>query len=169
MLEPIHTFLDKTKHLSVETFLETYANPVLVVEPFKLDMSAGFTTINCEKGDGSIATIGFLVKRKDVDANPFTNMITIGRAINNDLVLPSGNISKFHAYVNVTSSGVYLTDAKSTYGTYVSGKQLPPKEKHLLRSSESLRFGNINCLFLTPICFYDYLRQVMDVAVSSRG
>jgi hypothetical protein len=56
--------------------------------------------------------------------NPFTGMITIGRANNNDLVIPLPVISKLHAYVTPRPDGLMIFDQNSTNGTMVDGRRL---------------------------------------------
>lgn len=57
--------------------------------------------------------------------NPFSGMITVGRAPNNDLILTDSSISKFHAYFRATpKDGLSLYDVGSTNGTKVEDKPI---------------------------------------------
>jgi pSer/pThr/pTyr-binding forkhead associated (FHA) protein len=61
-------------------------------------------------------------------SNAFGMMITMGRASNNDLVVPCSRVSKFHAYLRQEASGAWmLHDAGATNGTSVDGKLLEPR------------------------------------------
>ena len=51
-------------------------------------------------------------------------VITIGRSDVNDIVLPTGKVSKRHARLDVTPHGLVLTDLKSTNGTYLNGRKV---------------------------------------------
>lgn len=56
--------------------------------------------------------------------NPFGDMLTIGRAENNDLVIHDKEVSKFHAYFREEKAGLRLIDARSTNGTFIDGHKL---------------------------------------------
>ena len=86
---------------------------------------------------------------KRLGGNPFANMITIGRAANNDIVLAEGSVSKFHAFLRTTEGGLLLVDADSSNGTYVNGTRLDPQRARRLNPGDTLRFGNLNLRLLT--------------------
>ncbi|MEX2247262.1 MAG: ATP-binding cassette domain-containing protein, partial [Dehalococcoidia bacterium] len=52
---------------------------------------------------------------------PASGVLTIGRAPDNDLVLPSLTVSRCHARLEMNGGLVQLTDAESANGTYVNG------------------------------------------------
>jgi pSer/pThr/pTyr-binding forkhead associated (FHA) protein len=56
----------------------------------------------------------------------FTSPISIGRAENNDLIVPDPTVSRNHAILRITNdyTRVFITDM-STHGTEVSGRQVP--------------------------------------------
>lgn len=49
---------------------------------------------------------------------------TIGRAVDNDMILEAGEVSRHHARLDHTASGFRLTDLGSTNGTKVNGKTI---------------------------------------------
>lgn len=51
-------------------------------------------------------------------------VITVGRGEVNDIVLPTGKVSKRHARLEISPQGLVLTDLKSTNGTYVNGRKV---------------------------------------------
>src|SRR5690554_1492550 len=53
-----------------------------------------------------------------------TASITIGRMKGNDVVLPKGNVSKKHSRISVVDGQVFISDMKSTNGTYVNGRKV---------------------------------------------
>ena len=63
-------------------------------------------------------------KRKG--ANSFDNMITLGRAGNNDIALEVSSVSKFHAYFTKDAADGHwsIHDAGSSNGTWVDGERL---------------------------------------------
>src|SRR5256885_1314230 len=58
----------------------------------------------------------------------FPSMITLGRTLNNDIVINHTSISKFHAYFRVAAGTIEVADAGSRNGTYVGAKKLVPKQ-----------------------------------------
>ncbi|MFU8803135.1 MAG: ATPase, T2SS/T4P/T4SS family [Bradymonadaceae bacterium] len=50
--------------------------------------------------------------------------ITIGRMKGNDIVLPKGNVSKQHTRIFMRDAGFFVSDLKSTNGTYVNGRKV---------------------------------------------
>jgi hypothetical protein len=82
--------------------------------------------------------------------NPFGSMITVGRATNNDVVLPLRTISKMHSYLMCTSAGWKITDQHSANGTFIDGNKLPDGQGALLVDGVRVGFGNESqCHFYT--------------------
>jgi len=100
--------------------------------------------------------------------NAFAMMVTVGRAANNDIVLPYEGISKFHAYFSNLGGAWVLVDAKSTNGTFVEGRKLDPDAKEKLdlnRPAIELSFSSaINCRLYSPAAFFDLASSLNAVA-----
>lgn len=90
--------------------------------------------------------------RKREQGNAFTSMVTVGRAANNDLVLPHAGVSKFHAYFRQVEPGKWvLRDANSLNGTRVDGERLSAERDHPLRAGSIVRLADsVTCEFLPP-------------------
>lgn len=128
----------EAKALSEAQFVARHPTPRFIVWPVGGANAPGppaadvFTTIRLtpsgshKPGAQAAQPLGVLVIEKRPGSNAFTDMVTIGRASNNDLVLPDPSISKFHCYVRRLDAGWVLTDARSTNGVVVNGAQLPP-------------------------------------------
>lgn len=48
----------------------------------------------------------------------------IGRAEDNDIVVPDGSVSSYHGEITVTDSGIHVEDRGSTNGTHVDGQRV---------------------------------------------
>lgn len=74
-----------------------------------------------------------------------TSPISIGRADNNDMVIPDPAVSRNHATLRVTNdySRVFVTDM-STHGTEVSGRIVPKGRGtgFTIESGETIRIGD---------------------------
>ena len=70
--------------------------------------------------------------------------ITIGRAEDNDFIVPDPTVSRSHATLRITSdySRVFITDS-STHGTTVSGKQVPKGlgSGFTVKNGDNIRIG----------------------------
>ena len=108
-------------------------------------------------GDGGSLIVYALRKRP---GSPFVERITVGRTRNQDLCLPTGQVSKLHAYFTMLEGGesYSLTDNGSTNGTFVSGKRLVPEQPVELRSGALVQFGDFQALFFTPAALYALLK-----------
>lgn len=167
-LIPYRDFVKEYKGLDREAFLAKVRDPHLVLH----------TTLNPEESDEPTArflTIQFRPSQAgEVDAGPqavipvvkrhganaFTMMITIGRAMNNDIVLPDARVSKFHCYLRRVGASWVVSDANSTNGTKVEEVELPTERSLPLRSGAQLVLGGTLVLeFLEPAALHERIRQ----------
>lgn len=97
--------------------------------------------------DLSHAEVLFLVKSA---RNPFATMITVGRAPNNDVVLATPTVSKFHASF-AEGPGWAITDQRSANGTWLEAMRLEPGVSVGLGEEAWLRFGkDLWVKYVTP-------------------
>jgi pSer/pThr/pTyr-binding forkhead associated (FHA) protein len=97
----------------------------------------------------------YLLEVKKHADNSWLDWIAIGRARNNDVVLRHQSVSKLHARVHVDESGaLWLTDMKSTTGTWVNDVPLVPSQPQRLEPGDEVRFGQVICDFLDPPTLY---------------
>lgn len=97
--------------------------------------------------------------RKRRDSNAFAMMITLGRAPNNDLVIPDQRVSKFHAYFRRLGQQWTLNDANSMNGTWVNGQPIPSDRSAPLESGSSIRLAEtLELVFLEPQALYERLK-----------
>lgn len=160
MLEQLFSFVSAAHKKTREQFAQAFPEPVFVIEPF-VESASGpgkFGTIAGPAGSGQETSVARIKKRPG--ANAFDMMVTIGRARNNDIELRAQDVSKFHAYVMFGADGeASITDAGSTYGTFVKGRQLRAREDRVtLSPGDEVRLGSVVMRFHTPGSFFDYLR-----------
>lgn len=94
------------------------------------------------------STVFFIEKS---NRNPFGSMITVGRATNNDVVLPLRTVSKMHSYFMPSGSTWKITDQHSANGTFVDGLKLPDGRGMTLTDGAKIGFGNeAQCRFYSP-------------------
>ena len=99
--------------------------------------------------------VAFLSKRPNM---PFPNMISIGRALNSDVVLVLDTISKFHGYFMKEGATWTFVDGKTTNGTHVNGKRLAKGEKRPVGDGDEVALGlEVHAIFLLPKTLYGAL------------
>jgi FHA domain len=90
--------------------------------------------------------------------NPFPERISVGRALNCDIVLREASVSKLHAHFQqVTPEQAMLTDVKSANGTRINGKRIGSAEAQRVISGDQLQFGGVVVVFVSPAALYDLL------------
>lgn len=98
--------------------------------------------------------VAFLRKRPE---NPFPDMISLGRASNNDVVVRLNSISKIHAvFMRDTRGGWTITDSGSTNGTYLNEMTLAPRIRQKLADGDRIRLGlDLKCVYLEPESLFE--------------
>ena len=103
-----------------------------------------------------------VVPIRKTGVNLYQDKITIGRATNNDVILPSNSVSKFHAYFRTDDHGGYtLTDSGSKNGTFVDWVRLDARKATPLRDGMEIIFGELSTRYYTPAGFYDFLARFL--------
>ena len=100
----------------------------------------------------STANLSLIVFAVRHNGRSASHLITLGRAPDNDVVVPDVSISRFHAFVKEGGASRWLMqDAGSTNGTTVNGRSVPrqghgpPSE---LASGDDVRLGQVELTFL---------------------
>ncbi|WZN63651.1 SMAD/FHA domain-containing protein [Chloropicon roscoffensis] len=68
----------------------------------------------------------------------------VGRDEASDLIIPIPTVSGSHAKVEVLGDSVYVTDLKSTNGTFVQDEKIKPETKTEVKVGQSVTFGDSN-------------------------
>lgn len=157
MIEDLFEFIRDARDLDEQGFLKRHPHPVLLVEPFASQETMGYQTRVPTPETGHDRGVLVLAKRED--ANAFRLMVTIGRAKNNDVLIPADDVSKFHAYLlqRPRQEGVFFADAGSTFGTKVNGEALAPRQPLRLESGALIEFGSVRTTFYSPESFREFL------------
>jgi pSer/pThr/pTyr-binding forkhead associated (FHA) protein len=93
--------------------------------------------------------------------NPFSDMITIGRADNNDIIIKNSTVSKIHAslHLNNVKKVWQITDRRSTNKTFLDGGKLEPEKAYDLYDNARIVFGTIvQACFYQPTALWSLLR-----------
>jgi hypothetical protein len=97
-----------------------------------------------------------VVKRPD---NPFPERMTVGRAVNCDLVLRVPFVSKVHAHILFGPEGGYsLHDNRPSHATFHNRKKLEPGATLPLAVGDFIGFGSLEFQFLDAGRLHEILR-----------
>ena len=91
-----------------------------------------------------------------------TKTFTIGRDTQNDLILPSYDVSRLHATIAWDGQGYLLHDTGSTNGSFVNSR---PVSQHCLKNGDLLLIGN-NTLYYQ--CQNEPLKQLDSLQQEAR-
>ena len=158
-------FSKEHKGLTQEQFLAKVRVPYLLMgaapSPPR-SSNAGFMTVKFtkERLQESVAQETLFAVEKRTGSNAFAMMITLGRASNNDLVVPDQRISKFHAYFRQVGSEWTISDANSRNGTFVDGVQVPTDKGYPITSGARIKVAkSLELEFLDPQALYARLNR----------
>ena len=173
---PMLEHLREAAGLDREWFLERYCFPLLLwpqgrdwredtplqFETYKSDYKANASTDKSTSTESQTATTLIVEIRQQATSTP-TNMIYVGRAADNDIVLADHTVSKLHAYfLPAEKGGSYqIVDANSTNGTMLNNRRLVPYQNHSIFNGDLIRFGPaIQMVYLSPEGFYELVQKL---------
>jgi len=76
-------------------------------------------------------------------------VVSIGRSVENDVVVDEVHVSGFHAKIENPGGQVVIKDLGSTNGTFVNGKKI--KSPAILQGGETIQFGTQVQIKFTPL------------------
>lgn len=101
--------------------------------------------------------------------NPFPERLTVGRAVNCDLVLRVPFVSKVHAHILREAGGFSLHDNRPSHSTFLNHEKLAPGATVPLAVGDQVGFGSLELEFVDGGRLYDVLRSEALRAPSPRG
>lgn len=91
---------------------------------------------------------------------PGVREITVGRGLDNDIILEEATVSRTHAmFRKEPHTGMWnVVDAESHNGTFLAGVIIVPGRPMPLFERAALRFGGVEVAFLQAAAFEQYVR-----------
>lgn len=163
----IESFVSGLRDVQEKEFVGRYSHPFLLQlnESNSTDALWRTTSVRIElTGASSVKPLFVYTVKKRAGANPFA-FVTIGRAANNDLVLPYPSISKFHASLASRDGKWTVTDADSSNGTGLDGTRIPGKKPTPIQSGSLIELGGvIQVVFLGPRETWEVMKGLRSVS-----
>jgi hypothetical protein len=161
---------DRLLHMSRDKFLGVIDCHCLVVElptdvdddsspllslPHRdtLEAGDGFRRSAPRKGDQRV----LFFQRSEA---AFKGMFSVGRSSDCDLSIAHMSVSKRHALFEERKGGFFVTDPSSRNGTFVDGRRLEAGQPTRVRSSDTIRLGDVPTYFFSPADLYSYLAVI---------
>jgi hypothetical protein len=172
-------FALEIKGMSSADFLSAYPAPFLVIERSKsmtdttghhtlreiLDPKALPDAKSSDADTQPVRNIALKEGRKFVwtveksGRNAFPGQVTIGRSVNNDIIINANAVSKYHAFIShdAARNEHLIRDMDSTNGTIIDGRRIEPDTPVYLKSGDSVSFGHaVAATFFLPHEFFDF-------------
>jgi hypothetical protein len=166
----IRALREDASALSREEFEDRHGSAFLLLTAAELSMARGpmQTEVRLEidaptraDSTASLSLIVFPVRHAGHSAG---HLITVGRASDNDVVVPDVSISRFHAFVKQGANGEWLIhDAGSTNGTTVNGHSAPQQGTGSaieMKSGDNLRIGQVELTFIDAPALISFAMKV---------
>jgi pSer/pThr/pTyr-binding forkhead associated (FHA) protein len=159
--------------LRLEDFVRRYGNAFFVFaapvsEPTRLQLRT--LTDTDQVTPQSVAETIFVAALKTKAENGFPSFISIGRAPNNDVVIPHPSVSAFHAYIRTPKERFLIQDGGSSNGTLCDGAAVATKtsgQPTELVPGMTLRFGDVETSFLDAAGLKSLAEQLRPTRSSS--
>ncbi|HMI88119.1 MAG TPA: FHA domain-containing protein [Polyangiaceae bacterium] len=85
----------------------------------------------------------------------FIERVSVGRAINNDIVIRDDSVSKVHAWFARGEEGnIYIADAGSRNKTLLNGVALPLQSPEETTGGDAIRFGAVEALLCSAKVYW---------------
>lgn len=122
-------------------------------DDFRFRTVSGYSPAPISVGEPAVA---WLTKNA---ANAFQRRITLGRTTNNDVVIESASVSRFHAWFQQEGELWTVADADSKNGTTLDGRPLTPKKAEKLSNGSRVKVGQIELVFHVASGFLQVLKR----------
>src|SRR5579872_7464401 len=108
-----------------------------------LDEEDAKTSALAQKGRERIRTgEAFVCPLAKTGRNSFGNMVTLGRAPNNDIVIAADTVSKLHGYFMQSAEGRWrFCDAGSLNGVWLRGERMQPRSSSEIQDEDEVLLG----------------------------
>jgi hypothetical protein len=79
---------------------------------------------------------------------PYKKTVTFGKKEDNDVVLPSNGVSRYHARITFNDEGIFLRDLDSKNGTFMNGERIKSRE---IKVDDIMAFADVVYKLCCPL------------------
>src|SRR6267142_1972978 len=160
-MEPIAGYRELASSMTVDEFVERYADPFLVLDSSSLRAVdrrlAQGKTIDRLVLSGRIGAEGTLMVAQLAPRDPRERIVTVGITSECDITIDDASISKQHAFFDRSGDTWRVWDNDSAAGTFVNDKPVTFKTPQPLVPGDYITLGSVDLTFLTSQLFYGLL------------
>lgn len=124
-----------------------------------VDDTSFFHRTEGESAKNDSITRAIFALNKKRFSKELSNIITVGRHSENDIVIADYSISRYHAKIEIYFDKFFVSDNGSTNGSCVDGHELLINEKKQLQVGSIASFGRIVFMMMTARDLYIMLKQ----------
>ncbi len=163
------------KKVDAATFARTCPGLFLLAERSELELPRKSSGASTTKLNIAFATVpmpgapaahlppsGFaIIEVVRGEHSPFADMVSVGRATANDIVIRHSTVSKLHACFSEPEKGEWLlSDHGSSNGTWFAGERLAEGEARALTGDDMIAFGECHCAVKKADALWKFLEKV---------
>lgn len=174
MYSTVADFAGSVRSWTAEDFQRRYPGPFLLVQPHEAQATDGFSTLRPDDTAQRPPSAGRLplgahladelvVPLVKSRRNAFRNLVTVGRSVNNDVILAHPAVSKLHAFFRLPQDDEAwtLTDPGSSNGTWLGPMPLERNRPVPLRSGQVIGLaGSLYARFLSPASLHEHIESL---------
>ncbi|HZU29338.1 MAG TPA: FHA domain-containing protein [Bryobacteraceae bacterium] len=132
--------------------------------PAELDKTLALQTLHTLVHETRTPRLTVTTPRSTSEVTLDRDVLTIGRRIDNDLVIDSPRASRYHARIERSGSSFMLCDLNSDNGTFVRGERVT---RHALKDGDVARIGDARLVFKAG--FVEEELTIMEPRAGSRA
>jgi pSer/pThr/pTyr-binding forkhead associated (FHA) protein len=176
-MESVVEYLGKARGMPVEAFRQAYPHYFLYKHPKSVRDVAGpqpdidYATRTLSLNFDPLPGEPQVVPVKKNPDNPFPDRLTIGRAINCDVVIRLAFVSKVHAHLFIQGQQLTLRDNRASNFTFHNHRKLEPGSSKAVKLGDVLSFGALDLELVDAGRLYELLRAIKlnTQAAATRG
>src|SRR5512133_2100135 len=170
-MEELRNYLATARTTTLEEFVARFDALFLIKRPSKRS-SAGLvpstisyaTQLTRFEGD-PYANEWRIVPVKKRPGNPYPDRISIGRALNCDVVLRLPTVSKVHAHILIEGpSSFSLRANEASNSTFVNGRKLEAKASSKIQIGDEISLGALDLEFVDAKTLYRILKSEVGIS-----
>lgn len=167
--QPLESFLPSAQRLDAAGFETEHGSGFLIVTATSVDRARAehtqllLGTFDQAAAGGRTADVSVVVFCLRPSIAQAGHLVTIGRDIKHDVVIPDTSVSRFHAFMRRGEDGVFVVqDMASTNGTTVNGQSAPARgagPPTPVKPGDNLCFGQVQVTFTDARALREFVLQ----------